>query len=210
MIKTRLLIARHGNTFGSNDVVRRVGITDLPLVESGLKQGRMLGTYLKYKQMIPDVIFTSTLKRTIQTAEQAQYEMQTALPMKALSIFNEIDYGVDENKPETQVIARIGADAMSAWETHAQVPNGWHINPDEIIQHWLDFASRLLNDYQGKTILVVTSNGIARFAPYLTGDFNAFKAQHGIKLSTGALAVFENDHTSSLWHCCQWNANCSK
>ncbi|MFI4963584.1 MAG: histidine phosphatase family protein, partial [Legionellales bacterium] len=109
---TRLLIARHGNTFGSGDTVRRVGTTDLPLVESGLEQGRKLGAYLKQNNLTPDSIFTSTLKRAIQTAEQVQSVMHTNVPIEALSIFNEIDYGPDENQPENRVIERIGIDAL--------------------------------------------------------------------------------------------------
>lgn len=202
---TRLLIARHGNTFGPNDVVRRVGTTDLPLVESGLKQGRLLGAYLKQHHLIPDVIFTSQLKRAVQTAEQAQQTMQTQLPTETLSVFNEIDYGPDENQPEEQVVARIGAAALKAWETAAKVPAGWKVDPQEIINHWQDFGARLIQEHAGKTILVVTSNGIARFAPYLTGDFAAFSAQHNIKISTGALCIFENTPPSQTWDCVRWN-----
>jgi probable phosphoglycerate mutase len=202
---TRLLIARHGNTFGPGNVVTRVGTTDLPLVESGLKQGRLLGAYLKQHHLIPDVIFTSQLQRAMQTAEQAQQTMQTQLPIEALSIFNEIDYGPDENQPEDKVVARIGTDALKAWETTAKVPNGWKVDPQEIINHWQDFAEQLIQKHAGKTILVVTSNGIARFAPYLTGDFAAFSAQHNIKISTGALCIFENVSLSQTWSCVQWN-----
>lgn len=202
---TTLLIARHGNTFGPHDLVRRVGLTDLPLVESGLLQGRYLGTYLQSNHLIPDVIFTSTLKRAIQTAEQAQREMQTYLPIQTLSMFNEIDYGPDENQPEITVIDRLGQDAMSAWETCAQVPNGWHVNPKEIIQNWREFAKQLIQEHAGQTILVITSNGIARFSPYLTGDFAAFCEAYGIKLSTGALGIFEHKEPSPHWQCRQWN-----
>ncbi len=204
-MRTRLLIARHGNTFGSGDVVKRVGTTDLPLVESGLKQGAMLGAYLKQNDLIPDVIFTSKLKRTVQTAEQAQRSMQTNLPTETLSIFNEIDYGPDENQPEEQVIARVGVEALRAWENIARVPAGWKVDPLELINHWQDFSDRLLRDYAGKTILVVTSNGIARFAPYLTGDFAAFSARYDIKISTGALCVFENSLPAKVWGCLKWN-----
>ena len=64
----RLLIARHGNTFGPQDTVRRVGVTDLPLVESGLIQGRKLGSYLMQNDLIPDYIYCSELLRAKQTA----------------------------------------------------------------------------------------------------------------------------------------------
>lgn len=204
-ITTRLLVARHGNTFGPGDVIRRVGTTDLPLVESGLIQGRLLGAHLKQNNLFPDVVFTSKLKRAIQTAEQAQLMMETSLPIEALSIFNEIDYGPDENQPEDLVIARLGTEALKAWEANAKVPNGWNVDPLEIIKNWHDFSNRLTNDYAGKTILVVTSNGIARFSPYLTGDFVAFAAKYGIKIATGALCVFEKTQSSEHWDCLQWN-----
>ncbi|WP_242604803.1 phosphoglycerate mutase family protein [Fluoribacter gormanii] len=127
-MSTRLLVARHGNTFAPGDIIRRVGTTDLPLVDSGLNQGRMLGNYLKNNELIPDVIFTSKLKRAIQTAEQAQSTMGTNLPIKTLAIFNEIDYGPDENQPEEDVVARLGKEAINAWETHAIVPEGWNVD----------------------------------------------------------------------------------
>lgn len=204
-MNTRLLIVRHGNTFGPGDVVRRVGSTDLPLVASGLQQGRQLGSYLQQNQLIPDVIFTSKLKRTIQTAEQAQLMMGTQLPLEELSIFNEIDYGPDENQPEADVIARLGVTAMQAWEKQAIVPNGWRVDPPCIIKHWEDFSSLILKHYYEKTILVITSNGIARFAPYLTGNFETFAQEHGIKISTGAVCLFEKTLNSKHWNCLKWN-----
>ncbi|KTD69345.1 phosphoglycerate mutase [Legionella steelei] len=202
---TRLLIARHGNTFGPGDLVRRVGTTDLPLVDSGLHQGRLLGMYLKNNQLIPDVIFSSKLKRAIQTAEQAQTTMGTNLPIETLAIFNEIDYGPDENQPEEQVVGRIGKEAINAWESQAIVPEGWKVDPAALIKNWLDFAMRIRQEYAGKTCLVVTSNGIARFSPYLTGDFATFSAQFGIKIATGAVCVFEHSEPVAQWQCRAWN-----
>lgn len=201
----KFLIARHGNTFAAGDVVRRVGTTDLPLVDSGLQQGHLLGTYLKQNNLIPDAIFTSRLKRAIQTAEQAQKAMGTDLPIETLSIFNEIDYGPDENRPEEEVIARLGKEVLAAWESQAIVPDGWKVDPTEIIKNWMDFAARLNQEYAGKTCLVVTSNGIARFSPHLTGDFAAFSAQYGIKVATGAVCVFESRNASAQWNCLAWN-----
>ncbi len=200
-----LMIARHGNTFGPGDIVRRVGTTDLSLVESGLEQGRRLGMYLKENNLIPDVIFTSELKRAKQTAEQAQKVMQTHLPLETLSIFNEIDYGPDENQPEEKVIARAGVDALKAWESSAIVPKGWKVDPDKIIENWKLFSLQVNKDFLGKRILVVTSNGIARFSPYLTEDFKLFSEEHSIKISTGALCIFENTPPRTTWRCLKWN-----
>ena len=186
-------------------MVRRVGLTDLPLVASGLEQGRKLGSYLRQHHLVPDIIYTSQLKRAQQTAEEAQVMLQTSLPINTLSIFNEIDYGPDENQPETEVVARVGAEALKEWEANAKVPAGWKVDPQAIIHHWEMFANDLLRDHAGKTILVVTSNGIARFAPYLTGNFHDFASRHGIKISTGAVCVFERADNADAWNCLHWN-----
>ncbi|MDD9899390.1 MAG: histidine phosphatase family protein [Alphaproteobacteria bacterium] len=199
---TRLLIARHGNTFGPGDVVTRVGTTDLPLVESGLEQGRMLGRFLKREGYVPDVVYVSNLQRTQQTAAEAQREMGTQITPVPLDIFNEIDYGPDENKPEDDVIARLGAEALRLWDDSAAVPDGWRVDPGAIKKNWHNFAARILKDHAGKTVLCVTSNGTARFAPYITGDFEAFRAAHKIKLPTGAAALLEHDGTK--WTCPFW------
>lgn len=202
---TRLLIARHGNTFAPGDIIRRVGATDLPLVASGLEQGRALGNYLQQHHLIPDVIFTSKLQRTMQTAQQAQQAMDTNIAIEALDIFNEIDYGPDENQAEELVIERLGNDALQAWETEAKVPQDWNVNPQDIINNWHAFAKELCRNYAGKTCLVITSNGIARFAPYLTGDFASFTKQYKIKIATGALCIFANEASSAVWECIAWN-----
>ena len=52
-------------------------------------------------------------------------------------------------------------------------------------------------------VMVVTSNGIARFAPYLTGDFAGFARDYNIKLATGALAILE--HGATGWIVKEWN-----
>jgi probable phosphoglycerate mutase len=199
-----LFIARHGNTFGPNDVVTRVGgRTDLPLVESGMEQGLALGHYFLSKKIIPDLIYTSKLQRTIQTAQQIQSVLRTDLAIQTLEQFNEIDYGIDENKPEDQVVERLGMDALKEWDEHAIVPKGWHVDPAKLIQSWCDFAANLVESDQNKTVLIVSSNGIIRFAPYITNNFESFRSQHCLKVSTGALCHFVYDQ--SHWSCKEWN-----
>ena len=200
---TQLIIARHGNTFNADDTPTRVGArTDLPLVESGRTQALRLGAYLKAQNLIPEITYSSQLKRTIETAEIALSQTGFPQPVYPLDIFNEIDYGVDENKTEDKVIARIGATAIKDWDEKAIVPQGWDFNPDECIKNWKNFAAHIVSDAQD-VILVVTSNGIARFAPYLTDNFQDFAANHKIKLSTGALGILE--YTNGHWVIKDWN-----
>lgn len=184
-----ILIARHGNTFDPGDTVLRVGRgTDIPLSKSGKDQAQKLGEYLR--EYHPDIhaVYTSTLKRTILTAEILLSSMQLQIPIEAINIFDEIDYGPDEGKPETEVVARLGESALGQWEKNNIVPSGWNVNPEKITEAWREFANEKEKKFLNQTILVVTSNGVARFAP-----------EHNIKLKTGAVSYLtvENGH----WHC---------
>ncbi len=200
---TTLIIARHGNTFERHESPRRVGgRTDLPLVESGRAQARAIGAWLKRSSLYPHAVYTSDLQRTKQTAMLALQEAGYKEPIFPLKIFNEIDYGSDENKTEDDVVARIGADAIKDWDDKAIVPDGWNFNPDQCIQDWKNFAGHIVNEKQ-ECVMVVTSNGIARFAPHITNDFDGFAAQHPLKLSTGAVCVLSHDN--GQWHVLGWN-----
>lgn len=201
----RLIIARHGNTFGAGDTPTRVGKhTDLPLVEKGFAQGHALGRNLKDHNIIPTKIYCSTLQRTQQTAQKALDAMASPRPLIQSDIFDEVDYGPDENQTEETVIARIGKDAIENWDKRAIVPDGWNINPDEIIHNWISFAEELKNSAnREQTILIITSNGIARFAPYVTGNFSKFSQEHTIKLSTGAYGII--DLEQGEWRVTEWN-----
>lgn len=202
---THLIIARHGNTFAAGEEVRRVGRTDIPLTTRGLEQGRLLGAHLLQKKLLPDVLFTSTLQRTQQTANQAQVSMGINLPLNKLTLFDEIDYGPDENQPEAWVQKRIGEEAIRLWETQAIVPADWRAEPAQIIASWLDFGKKITHEYPHKIVLVVTSNGIARFAPHLTGDYASFCREHSIKLATGCYGHLEFDAEQKNWQCLAWN-----
>lgn len=232
---TTLIIARHGNTFEAGETPRRVGArTDLPLTEKGREQASAIGHWLKDNRLVPDAAYSSHLQRTKETAEIAVRAAGHPQYVYALDIFNEIDYGPDENQTEEDVLARIGAQALKDWDERAVVPDGWQAEPGEIIHNWQGFAEQILRDtampphltsphggegYEGlghpplaevgrggatgEVILVVTSNGIARFAPYITGDFEGFSKNHKIKISTGALCVLQ--YIDGQWIIKEWN-----
>lgn len=201
---TTLIIARHGNTFGPGETPTRVGArTDLPLVESGRAQAKKIGAYLREHRLIPDVVYASHLKRTVETAEIAIKESGVTNPIFQLDIFNEIDYGPDENKIEIDVVTRIGQEAIDAWNNDATVPDGWIVDPDQIIQNWHDFSDQVCAFDDNETVLVVTSNGTARFAPHITGNFDDFRATHDIKLATGAIGILKHD--DNCWTVTDWN-----
>lgn len=205
-----LLIARHGNTFDSGDTILRVGKrTDLALSHSGQEQARKLGIFLQETYPTIDHVYVSSLQRTQETA-------QIALPNMLFEInpmFDEIDYGIDDGKPETEVVARVGEEALKQWEENAVSPPEWKVDAEKIIQGWKDFANNLLASVgvadgrsKAKVILVVTSNGIARFAPYIAKDFETLRQAHALKMKTGAISSFQWTQESD-WHWNYWNVS---
>lgn len=201
---TTLIIARHGNTFNPGETPRRVGArTDLPLTESGRAQAIKLGQHLKAQGIIPAAAFSSEQQRTRETATLALAQINAGIVLQPMGIFNELDYGPDEDLPEDDVIKRLGRAALDAWDEHATPPEGWLVDVPQIIQNWRDFAADIGQRYAGRTVMVVTSNGTARFAPHITADFEAFRAQFPLKLSTGAYGILRHDGTR--WHVADWN-----
>ncbi len=201
---TTLIVARHGNTFGPGDTVTYVGRrTDLPLAESGREQAVAIGRYLRSNRLIPDVVYASPLRRAQETAKIAVKESGVSNPVYTLDMLNEIDYGPDENKTRDDIVARIGAQPLKDWDDDNLVPPGWIADPAAIVKNWQDFGDQIRAHDDRETVLAVTSNGIARFAPHLTGDFAGFRKAHSPKLATGALALFR--YSGGQWLMEGWN-----
>ena len=200
---TRIIIARHGNTFTKDQTPLRVGArTDLPLVET--ERGTNIGKYLKMRSLIPVAVFAAPLKRTTETARLAIAALDKDIPLISDARFTEIDYGPDEGKTEEEVIARVGEEALEAWNANAIVPQGWNVSVDEIIKAWKTFANDVERDYKGKTVMVVSSNGIIRFAPHLTGNFQKFSEDFSIKVGTGSVCVLEKEDGDKHWTVREW------
>lgn len=229
---TRIIIARHGNTFAKDETPRRVGgRTDLDLVEE--ERGRNVGRYLKAKGLIPALVFAAPLKRTVNTAKLAIEEMGGGMPLEIDDSFREVDYGPDENKTDDEVMLRLGQvyaakegknpaemseDALTdvgrhvidLWNEKAIVPDGWKVSPEDCIHAWMKFGEKVFKNFHGENIMVVSSNGVIRFVPYLTGDFNGFAGEHDIKVTTGGVCVFEREDDEENWHCTEWNVKPKK
>ena len=195
-----LYIVRHGNNFDKGDIVTRVGgRSDLPLSTSGLKQAAALADHFARQGVGFATASTSPLKRTRVTAEAILASQSAAPELKTRLFLREIDYGPDENKPEPEVLTRIGEAALHAWETEGAPPPGWRVDPQALIGNWQELF-RELGAIPGAH-LIVTSNGIARFALKAAGA----QASHTLKLATGAYGLIDLDgevkqghHSASL------------
>lgn len=208
---TRLIIARHGNTFTPDQIPTRVGArTDLPLVEQ--ERSKAIGDYIQSRGWSVTKVFSGPLLRHTQTAALACQQLAVApAPLEILDHFNEIDYGEDENKTEPEVELRLGAGdrakgaaIIAQWNRNMQVPPGWQVQPTLIQQQWQRFAASLLTAHRDQTSLVISSNGILRFAPAITGDLATFCVGRNMKVTTGGVCVFEYQPATAGWCCRDW------
>jgi len=186
---TDIYIVRHGNTFDKGDVVTRVGArTDLPLSQSGFAQAAALAVHMAAR--VPagfERAYCSPLKRTRQTAEAILEQSVQAPELQTSEFLREVDYGPDENRPEDEVIARIGEAALHAWESDAFPPPGWLIDPAKVKQDWAALIQKLAASPPERPVLIVTSNGIARFVLDAVSRYE--DRPDAIKLKTGAYGL---------------------
>lgn len=180
----RLFIIRHGNTFASSAEARRVGArTDIPLVDSGRDQADRLGEWFAQQKLPIDRLFSSPLLRARETADRITAATGHARD-GTLDWLGEIDHGPDEGKPEAEVLARIGAQALADWDERGIAPDGWIVDADRRMAAWRAFFA----DARGGIDLLVTSNGAARFALLAAG-----LPLGTLKLRTGAFGELAVD-----------------
>lgn len=178
----RLFVVRHGNTFDAGDVVTRVGgRTDLPLSSSGRRQAEALAAHFAGTGFA--AALTSPLERARATARTILCVRTDAPALLLRRFLREIDYGPDENQPEEAVLARIGEAALKAWDEDAAPPPGWRVDPAAIRAGWAALLAETGALAADARVLVVTSNGTARFLPDVVDT-----APEGLdrKLKTGA------------------------
>ncbi len=178
----RLFVVRHGNTFDAGDVVTRVGgRTDLPLSNSGRGQAARLAAH--FAKTAFAAALASPLERTRATARTILSVRTDAPALLVRPFLREIDYGPDENQPEEAVVARLGEVALKAWDTDGIVPEGWLVDPAAIRDGWRALLAEIAALPDDANVLVVTSNGTARFLPDVVDEKPAGLDR---KLKTGA------------------------
>ncbi|WP_070971730.1 histidine phosphatase family protein [Vibrio sonorensis] len=197
---TRVIVVRHGNTFSKGDTLLRVGKqTDLDLVEE--EKGNRAGMYLKAHGYQVDHIYMGPLKRHIQTAEQMNRHLNVATSDTSIDErFNELDYGRHDGMPEKQVVEELGEEALKKWDQQATVPAQWVVDVEAIKQDWQDFLQEVASKHQEKDVLVVSSNGLIRFLPFVI-DCEA--SQLELKVPTGGVVVIESQDQQT-WQVVEW------
>lgn len=206
---TVIVIARHGNTFATGETPCRIGRrTDLPLTDEGRRQARALGLALAATGWTPDLILSGPLSRTVESATLIAAgwpgtDRDRDHPIEHPGWLDEIDHGPDEGRPEPEVVRRLGAEALAAWDDAAVPPAGWAVDTVARLAQWREVLTARAAD--GRSLLCVTSNGAARFA-LLAAGLQTLPERLALRTgSCGAFGWSQAGTSAGQWRLLFWN-----
>ena len=165
---TEIIFIRHGET-DFNRARLYFGHLDPDLNETGIEQLRKAKILFEKREKMPDVVFSSDLKRCSQSMEILQIDEETE---KILTKdLREINFGIFEGK------------------TYEEIKNKY---PEKV-----EKMNEIINQYRNKKILVVAHAGViqALTSYYLFGNLDGywkFKINNG---SITKLHVMEDGYT---------------
>jgi len=118
----RLVLVRHGqSTWNVENLF--TGWTDVDLSATGCEEARQAGRELAREGILPDVVFTSVLKRAIRT----QWLMLDQLDLLWLPVarswrLNERHYGALQGLNKAQTVERHGEEQVKIWRRSYDIP----------------------------------------------------------------------------------------
>ncbi len=202
----RLVLARHGNTFGPGDTPVWVGAReDLPLTDTGEAQSRRIGEALRDAAIVPARIVSGPLKRTFHGAQIAANACGFDGTIEIDERLKEIDYGLWGGKSDAEIAAQWGEAAIHDWRERSIVPDGasWTPPPEILAANARAVCASLVSQAsKDDTVLVISSNGILRYFHAVVGGQP--DRPEDSKMKTGHFAVaFHNGRRFALtcWNC---------
>jgi len=149
---TKLILIRHGETTW-NVIGRYQGQADPPLNKRGKEQARALAQDLKHKTNL-DVLFTSPLRRTLQTAQQIARVLE--IPVYKNPDLMEIHQGDWQTKLRSE-IEDAYPDLFRKWETtpwQVTPPGGEHL--DQVKKRVYSAVENIVSRYSNQQVGLVT------------------------------------------------------
>jgi 2,3-bisphosphoglycerate-dependent phosphoglycerate mutase len=215
----KLILLRHGESVW-NEKNLFTGWVDVDLNEKGLDEAANAGSLIKESGHLPDVVFTSMLRRAIKTVNIAlDVADRHWIPVVRNWRLNERHYGALQGKDKAQTLAEYGEEQFMLWRRSYDVPPP-AINPsDQFAQTndsrysdlvagelpqtecLSDVVARLLPYYEsqivpqlnaGKTVLVgAHGNSLRALVKHLDSISDDDIA--GLNIPTGIPLVYELD-----------------
>ncbi len=209
-----LILLRHGNSEW-NQKNLFTGWVDVPLTDVGVQEAKRAGELIAASGIVPDILYTSMLKRAIHTANHA---LATAdldwLPVKRSWRLNERHYGALQGKDKAQTLEEYGPEQFQIWRRSFDVPPppidddaeysqagdrryaGIEIPKTEALKHVIDrmlpyWESDITKDLaEGRTVLITAhGNSLRALVKHLDGISDEDIA--GLNIPTGIPLVYE-------------------
>lgn len=110
-----LILVRHGQSTSNADG-RFTGWADVPLTPRGEKQAAEAGRQISEHELLPDVVHTSVLRRSVRSAEILLEEVDRAwIPVQRTWRLNERQYGALTGRDKREVRQEAGPEQYQAW-----------------------------------------------------------------------------------------------
>jgi len=118
----KLIMVRHGqSTWNLENLF--TGWTDVDLTPKGCEEARQAGLELKREALVPDVVFTSVLKRAIRTQWLMLDELDLLwLPVERHWRLNERHYGALQGLNKAQTVELHGEAQVQIWRRSYDIP----------------------------------------------------------------------------------------
>jgi 2,3-bisphosphoglycerate-dependent phosphoglycerate mutase len=215
---TTLILLRHGNSEWNTKNLF-TGWVDVDLSDQGRAEATKAGELIAASGIVPDVQYTSLLKRAIHTADIALAEADLDwLPVKRSWRLNERHYGALQGKDKAQTLAEFGEQQFMTWRRSFDVPpppldddsefsqahdrRYAHIDGelprteslklviDRMLPYW--FSDITVDLAAGKTVLVTAhGNSLRALVKHLDGISDDAIAE--LNIPTGIPLVYELD-----------------
>jgi len=149
--KVKIYSTRHGQTdFNKKDLI--LGVTDIPLNETGKAQAEELAELLKDRKI--DVIVSSPMKRALDTAKKVSEKNGAEIVTD--SRLREWDYGSYEGK------TRFAEGFAEGKREFAVRMGGTGESPFQVAYRVYSLIDEVREKYGDKTVLLVSHGGICR------------------------------------------------
>jgi len=158
-LETTLYVVRHGETeFNRNHMVQGRGI-DAPLNEKGVSQAKALA---RFKDLVVDVAYSSTLLRAKQTA-RILLERKENIPLGYLRDLEEMSWGIYEGMSQSEELKSAFREMKNAW---TQGDYGFRIEQGETLlevqKRGVNALNYIVNRHAGQKILLVSHGRFIR------------------------------------------------
>jgi 2,3-bisphosphoglycerate-dependent phosphoglycerate mutase len=111
----RLVLLRHGQSVWNHEK-RFTGWADVDLTEAGVREAQRAAVLLRRHDIIPQVCFTSYLRRAVRTLWIVMDHMDLMwLPVVSDWRLNERHYGALQGRLHSEVAAEMGQELVHAW-----------------------------------------------------------------------------------------------